>query len=159
MKIVVFSDSHTDVETMAEAVRFERPDAIFHLGDHSSDAAALRNLFTGIPMYAVKGNTDFDNIYPEERDLQFEGYRILLTHGHQYGVIDYGIKELLLHGSNENFDIVLFGHTHQPFANYRSGMWFFNPGRIGKKSSKQIYATYGVLNIEEGKIGWKFVEA
>ena len=33
MKILVFSDSHGDRQTMVLAAEAHRPDAIFHLGD------------------------------------------------------------------------------------------------------------------------------
>ena len=41
MNILVFSDSHGNTARMAEVVRREQPDQIFHLGDVSRDARAL----------------------------------------------------------------------------------------------------------------------
>lgn len=38
MKIIVFLDSHTDIDTIREAVDCVDPGIIIHLGDHISDA-------------------------------------------------------------------------------------------------------------------------
>ena len=41
MKILVFSDSHGEKENMLLTVEAERPDAVFHLGDHWRDGEEL----------------------------------------------------------------------------------------------------------------------
>ena len=58
MKILVFSDSHGNIQNMEQAVRGDRPDYILHLGDVNPDARALRKLFPAIPMECVCGNCD-----------------------------------------------------------------------------------------------------
>ena len=56
-------------------------------------------------------------------------------------------------------DVILFGHTHEPFINYCNGKWISNPGRIGRVSSNVIHATYGVLIIKAGNMEWRIKEA
>ena len=75
--------------------------------------------------------------------LNLEGHRILLTHGHRYGVKN-GLGGLLNRAAQEGADIVLFGHTHQPMTEtVPSGtvlggvtidrpIRLFNPGSIGR---------------------------
>ena len=53
MKILVFSDSHGNVQNMEQAVRSDRPDYILHLGDVNSDARALGKLFPATWGYAL----------------------------------------------------------------------------------------------------------
>jgi len=37
MKILIFSDSHGDVETMVQVIEKENPETIVHLGDDKAD--------------------------------------------------------------------------------------------------------------------------
>lgn len=41
LKVIVFSDSHGDVNHMAAAVEQEEPDLVLHLGDYWEDAREL----------------------------------------------------------------------------------------------------------------------
>ena len=38
MKIIVFSDSHRELDGMRQVITREKPDYVFHLGDHDTDA-------------------------------------------------------------------------------------------------------------------------
>ena len=40
MKIIIFSDSHRNLEGMRSVIAEEAPDYVFHLGDHDRDAEA-----------------------------------------------------------------------------------------------------------------------
>lgn len=156
MKIIVFADSHTDVSTMLSIVKFERPDAVLHLGDQIADGLELQKNID-IIIYLVRGNTDQDNDENEEMLLTLESKRIYMTHGHLYKVED-SLTALRNAGIRVGAQIVLFGHTHQPFLTYMDGIWFMNPGRIGRKSNKIIHATYGLICITENKIECKISE-
>ena len=48
MKILVLSDSHHDLTYMRRAIALERPNLIFHLGDHIRDAEDLSMAFPTI---------------------------------------------------------------------------------------------------------------
>lgn len=161
MKILVFSDSHNDVETMAAIVTAETPDMIFHLGDHVTDAMALSEMFPSIPIKNVLGNTDLRDEGSAEEIFEIEGRKILLTHGDRYDVTWEAVRidVLLRRCADVGADILLFGHSHQPFVWYRANVWLLNPGRIGRKSSQKIYATYGLLFIEGGKVEYRIKEA
>ena len=37
MKVVIFSDSHGDVEIMVQVIEKEKPEMIIHLGDGKAD--------------------------------------------------------------------------------------------------------------------------
>jgi predicted phosphodiesterase len=61
-------------------------------------------------------------------------------------------------------DILLHGHTHEPYINRTqtaSGKtcWIMNPGSIRRISGNAIKPAYGVLELNgAGTIEWRFVE-
>ena len=146
MKILVFSDSHGNTENMIRAVEAEDPHMLLHLGDGWRDAERLHDRFPHLEFHQVPGNCD---IRPEaaEQLLFIEDFRVLLCHGHTYGV-----KQSLLRAGYEaelqNLDLFLFGHTHTPFVDLRGKTWFLNPGSIGDR----FRPTYGVVTAAPGKL-------
>lgn len=161
MKILVLSDSHGDVDTMREVVKAEGPELIMHLGDHARDAAALRQAFASVEMLHVIGNTDGRDEGPEMATEQIMGHKMLLTHGHLLGLNRdrIEVEPLFFRCAEAGAKILLFGHAHRAFAYCREGIWLLNPGRIGKKSSRAVYATYGVLTLSEDGIDWRLTRA
>jgi len=163
MKLLIFSDSHGDVETMRAAVEAEQPGAVLHLGDHIADAELLGERYPDMPIYKVLGNMDAGGAGEWARHIELCGKRIFMTHGHTFlegrGVRTFfdGITKLFLSESG-GAEILLFGHTHEPFLNCCGGKWIMNPGSIGRGSSYRIDGTYGVLEIADGKVQWRFEE-
>ena len=153
MKLLILSDSHTDMPPMAAAVEHERPDAIVHLGDHFTDARGLHFQFPDIPLYAVMGNTDFRGDGDMELYLPFEGKRMFMTHGHFYSV-KTGLSQVEQKGISLGADITLFGHTHVPYLNWHNGMWLMNPGSVSRGGRRYMAQapTYGVIEITGDEI-------
>ena len=147
MSVLVLSDSHGDVEAMAQAAEKTKPDLIVHLGDCWRDAEELKMLFPRIPMEHVPGNCDFRPGEPAEKLVFWEGLRVLLCHGHTYGVKS-SLMSAGYAAEEKSLDLFLFGHTHRPLCDWRGKTTFFNPGSIGKG----LKPTYGVLRIEGGKL-------
>jgi putative phosphoesterase len=144
MELLIFSDSHGQTDGMLWALdaQLHRPSGICFLGDGLRDLDALGD---AIPVYAVRGNCDWDSAsaaYPTEQVLRFEGHTLLLTHGHTYGVKG-GVGALVSYATSVGADIVLFGHTHGAlFETIPAGtqignrilerpMYLFNPGSVG----------------------------
>ncbi len=147
MTILVLSDSHGNVANMELAVRKTAPQMIFHLGDCWRDAEQLRSRFPDIPMVQVPGNCDFRSDEPAEVLLEMEGRRMLLCHGHTYGV-----KSSLMRAGyaaeEKDLDLFLFGHTHRSLVDKRGKTLFVNPGSIG-----QAYPpTYAVLTLDHDRL-------
>ena len=147
MKILVLSDSHGNIENMERAVLDTSPAMIFHLGDCWHDAETLHGKFPEIPLVQVPGNCDYRPQEPSEVILDLDGKRILLCHGHTYGV-----KSSLLSAGyaaeEKNLDLFLFGHTHRSLLDKRGKTLFLNPGTIGEYGR----ATYGIVTLENGKL-------
>ena len=126
MNILVFSDSHGDVEAMAELTARWRPDHLLHLGDHFSDMVKLHLRFPEIPMQGVRGNCDAPGS-PERLRLTLGGVTMLLVHGHRQGVKE-DLERLYFTALESEAELVLFGHTHAPFLQVRDGLTLLNPG-------------------------------
>ena len=132
MKFIVFSDSHGDVDHMIRAVRLENPALCFFLGDGEYDLTRLQRRFPSLPVNAVRGNCDLRSTLPRALTCAAGGVRIFATHGHLFGVKHDPIyRELCEAALAENADVVLFGHTHEPFRDRTMGMELLNPGSIG----------------------------
>ncbi len=147
MRLLVLSDSHGEVEGMARAAELTRPDRILHLGDVMRDAEKLRGLLPGIPMEMVPGNCDLRPGEPAERLLFLEDKRVLMCHGHTYGVKQSLIRAGLA-AEEKRLDLFLFGHTHKPLWDWRGRTVFVNPGSIGNR----LRPTFAVVEIQDGKI-------
>ena len=122
-RVLVLSDSHGNVGNMIRAVKREEPDMILHLGDCVVDADALRREFPHITMVNVPGNCDFSR-GDTERLIDIDGYKVLMCHGHTYGVkMSYMHLELLammnpgsigapLWGCMPSYGIITFDKEH-----------------------------------------------
>lgn len=130
MKLLIFSDSHGDTHRMRELILFHSDaKAVCHLGDGEREISYLAQEFPDRDFYCVRGNCDFSSDAPALRLERLGGKRVLLSHGHLYGVKG-GVYRYALAAREQKADLALFGHTHQPFAEYDDGLYLFNPGSI-----------------------------
>ncbi len=145
MKLIVFSDSHGVSDNMVRAVKREKPDLCFFLGDGEYDLMRLQKRFPDLPVNAVRGNCDLRSTLPRALSCVAGGVRFFATHGHLYGVKHDPIyRELCYAALEENADVVLFGHTHEPFRDKTMGMLLFNPGSIGPSTRP----SYGLILLD-----------
>ena len=123
--IGVISDTHGLLRP--EAVDFlKNSDAIIHSGDIGSENI-LTELKSMAPTYAVRGNVDWE---PYARDLP--GYDIIQLHG-KYIYITHMLNTLDLDPKAAGFDVVIFGHSHQPEVFRKEGVLYLNPGSAGPR--------------------------
>ena len=160
MKLLILSDTHGRSDRVIRVMKLHADaDAILFLGDGISDMAR-----SGVDigkLFCVRGNCDTfsfaSDIYsPEELSLCFEGYNILMMHGHLHGVKS-GVERATNYASAKGADILLFGHTHTPFEKYipadpkvERPMYLFNPGSLGAGQGGE--ASYGLIQIKNGNI-------
>lgn len=150
MKIIVFSDSHRELDGMRKVVRREKPDYVFHLGDHDSDAEQISREFQLLPVAMVRGNCDGWGDTPLSLTLTLGGKRFFLCHGHTYGVKS-GLLRVIYAAREQNADILLFGHTHEAYyeclnEGTDSELYVLNPGSCGYGRKP----TYGRIVLEPG---------
>ena len=143
MKLLVLSDSHGDLRQMVCAVEQTRPDRIVHLGDCWRDAERLREEFPAAALEQVPGNCDCRPDEALEKLLFLADKRVLICHGHTYGV-KQSLLRAGLAAEEQNLDLFLFGHTHRPLWDWRGKTLFVNPGSIRD-------GQYAVVWLESGK--------
>ncbi len=157
MKILIISDTHGRMDLMRRVMEMHRDaDTVVFLGDGIADARVCEKLFDR-PIWQVAGNCDsLAALYadlPTEQSLVIEGHRVLLTHGHRFGVKG-GTDALAAYAAHAGYDIVLFGHTHERVEEYRSDMthplYLFNPGSLG--SPRRGEPSYGILQTDENNV-------
>lgn len=147
MKIIVFSDSHRELENMRTVIRREHPDTVIHLGDHDYDAELIGREFPSLPLIRVRGNCDGWSDTPLTLTVVLGGTRFFLCHGHTYGVKGGPLRAVYAAEENKA-DILCFGHTHEALleeADY--GLMILNPGAVGYSWRP----TYGCIDLEPGK--------
>ena len=147
LRILVFSDSHRDIESCARVIRnIIGVDMVLHAGDHISDAKELCRMFPHIEFEYVPGNCDFSSD-DSEVVVEAQGKKIFLTHGHGYSVkTDEDYSKLRQRAETLGCDCAVFGHTHISLCDPRRKVVLLNPGSI-KQSG-----TYGVIEIENGTL-------
>lgn len=127
MKLLVFSDSHHRTCEMIAAIEVHQPDTVLHLGDVMSDTRKLRQLFSQLPIVQVPGNCDGWTQEPAIKLIELEGKKILLSHGHLWGVKQS--YDTAIHAAHKAAaDLLLFGHTHVPYSQPHGDLWVMNPG-------------------------------
>lgn len=148
IRIGVVSDSHGRFRPLERMVS-QAPDvaAWIHCGDYSDDGDDLA-IYTGVPVYSVRGNNDFMSDAPACRKVTIGGVNIIAVHGHQwYG--DARLAKLRQLGREHEARLVLFGHTHRRFCRRDDDMAIVNPGSISLPRDGRV-GTYAVCAIDDG---------
>ena len=143
-------------DSVVEVFATAATDLILHAGD-VNDLRCLEPLSHVAPIIAVQGNAHLQDLsrggaeLPYHVELVLCGRRLILTHGHWRGVIGLwgniavaGAYQLgLLSRERINrciaqrlcrrfprADVVVFGHSHEPFQAWLGGTFVFNPGAV-----------------------------
>lgn len=150
MKVLIVSDTHGRDGKLEEAVRREAPfDMLIHCGDVEGREFYIEAL-AECPCCIVAGNNDFFSDLPREQEIELAGRRIMVTHGHYYGV-SMDVYGLLEEARSRNCQAVMFGHTHRPVAITRDGILAINPGSLSYPRQEGRKPSYAVLYAEHGK--------
>lgn len=146
MKIGIVSDSHGDLYMFDRVMScLSDSDAIIHLGDHYEDIIKINEKYNKNIIY-IAGNNDLDRDGSlSEKIITIENIKILLTHGHKYGVY-YGLNKLFYRAKELDCSLVLYGHTHRQCYEEVENITFFNPGSTSYP--RDIGIGYGILDID-----------
>lgn len=86
MKVLIVSDTHGRDENLEQVVMNEAPfDMFVHCGDVEGREIFIEALVE-CPCCIVSGNNDFFSDLPREEEIEIDGNKVLVTHGHYYGV-------------------------------------------------------------------------
>ena len=145
--IGIVSDTHGLVRPEAlDALR--GVDMILHGGDIGK-AEVLSELEKIAPVAAVRGNNDRDewaSRIPETASLEIDGLSLFMIHD---------IKTLK--GEPTDHDVIVFGHSHKPLVEDRSGVLYINPGSAGPRRFK-LPVTVARLAIENAAASAEIIE-
>jgi putative phosphoesterase len=155
-------------------------DLILHAGD-LEDLQILEPLREIAPVYAVRGNVHWqsstglhDQDLPLSVTVPVDDHVIYMTHGHINfartmldKVMHFGTRrpltqlnqilvERLSRLKPKEADIVVFGHTHKPCAEWIDGTLYFNPGAVCRTMRPHVLPSMGrlVLNTDGVRVEW-----
>ncbi len=154
MRIGVISDTHGSLARFEFALsRLGPVEALVHLGDLVRDALDIQAR-TGLPVHMVRGNCDSAPGVPLETVIEpLPGIRLLISHGHQYGV-KYSLNRLSFRAQELECQAALFGHTHMPQMERQGRVLLLNPGSLSLPRGGQA-ASLACLELDDQGInGW-----
>jgi putative phosphoesterase len=106
-------------------------------------------------------NKAFLRTLHKEIRVEADRRRVLLVHGsprklNEYLFEDRPISSFQRLASSSNADVIVFGHTHKPYAKTVDGVLFVNAGSVGKPKDLDWRACYAIL--EGGRVSFRRVE-
>ncbi len=159
VQLALISDTHLprgQRRLPAECLRRLREvDHIVHAGDLVELEVLDRLQALGPPVSAVLGNSDrasLRSFLPERVELAVGGGRIGVVH-------DAGPAGGRLERLRRRFpqaDAVVFGHSHIPLLEERSGFQIFNPGSPTDRR-RQPQFTMGIATVGQGSVRFELV--
>lgn len=148
MKVMIVSDTHGKDKNFEKALLKEAPiDALIHCGD-GEGREDYYEVLCECPAYFVRGNCDRNSSLSSEIVIELEGHRIMVTHGHYYGV-SMGLDWLVDAAREHKADIVMYGHTHKPDLQLRGDVTAVNPGSLTQPRQNDRKPTYLIMEIDE----------
>ena len=153
MKILLVSDTHGRTDKLEDLLEIFKDEVglVCHTGDYCSDISRFEGLYGYLQIVAVRGNTDYSLYVQTERIVEIslkngKKLRLLVTHGHRFGV-KKNLDKLLRYAKEVNVNAVFFGHTHQGVCFVKDNIFFINPGSLtfGRDGGN----TYALVKVTE----------
>ncbi len=150
--IIVISDLHYDkIKFKSIKNKLAEADFVIFCGDGYDNFITETKEFAH-KVVAVRGNCD--SVFKlEEKIIQVEDVKILVTHGHGYGVKS-GLFSLAEYCKQKDVSVAFFGHTHICADVVHDGVRMINPGAI----SDFVSPTYYFCTVSGSKLFGKHVE-
>lgn len=156
MKVGVIADTHIHSldagQRLAKLLMdgpFNDVEMILHAGDHVHPG--LDTCFAPIKYYGVCGNMDRPDVHlPIRRIISVADKRIGMIHG--WGAPDGLERRVLDNFADEDIDVLVYGHSHQPVCRTVGSLLLFNPGSPTDRRSAAFH-TVGILHIDKEVTG------
>ena len=139
MKILLISDSHGRKNEVENLICSQTCDFVFFLGDGVRDVEDIDESI----IKKVSGNCDLFSFEAITRYEILEGFKIMLTHGHEYKA-KLGLETLAFNAKNNSCDIVVFGHIHKQTCEKMQDVLLINPGAFKN-------GEYAILTLKKNK--------
>ena len=135
-EIGLISDTHGLLRPEA-IVALEGCEVILHAGDVGG-SLIIETLTQFAPTFAVGGNCDIEETFPDYFTAEYGGKKLLMYHGH-----------LPIDEQSFKPDIIINGHSHIPLIEEDKKILRINPGSAGPKRFK-LPVTVARLTISGG---------
>ena len=150
MNVAIISDTHLkkDSGQLNNLItEFRNADLVIHAGDFGG-AWILEYLRHQFNFIGVWGNIDDDTIkvsLQEKLIVQIGPYKVGIFHGHGKGKTT--IERAYTNFENDQVDIIIFGHSHQPIICTKNKVLMLNPGSLINKRQERWFS-YIMLTVD-----------
>lgn len=127
MKILITSDIHYNLKNL-EKIKTIYPN-YYHLD--AGDSVLPNNKLNELEITSVRGNCDYNYQLPLIKIVEINDLKILLSHGHLLAV-KKGLTKLIKVAMENKVNVVIYGHTHQPYLNKINNLTVINPGSLNE---------------------------
>lgn len=133
-----------------EAVGFFLPTCGCNV-DSDVDKFRTQNSLHWTTQHTELNNKEYLRSFEEELSLEIDGHTLLLLHGSPYSITDYvhqddRVKqEQIAEDLDQEYNTILFGHTHCPYAKKVNDLLFVNAGSVGRPKDGDNRACYCIL--------------
>lgn len=153
IKIALLSDSHRKPELTREAITMLKGKGAEYL-IHAGDLELIENLEllknSGLTYVSVFGNNDYHLIeYANQYKIEQEPY--------YFKIKEFKFK--LMHIPNyltPDTDIVIFGHTHTFYSDYKNNTLFINPGELCARNKNLTECAYLEITEDKYKLSYNY---
>ncbi len=150
MKVLIVSDTHGRHTNLDMALEREgKIDMLLHMGDVEGDEHYIEGIVE-CPVHVLAGNNDYFSYLPREKEITVGGYRVFMTHGHNY-YVSMDTRRLREEARTRGVDIVMFGHTHKPYIDLEGDVMVINPGSLCYPRQEGRRGTYIIMEIGQNK--------
>jgi putative phosphoesterase len=153
VRALVLADTHVSASgsrRLPPAVRAALDDAdlVLHAGD-VVEQWVLDELGAHVPVHAVLGNNDHSlhTVLRPRLELELAGVRVALVHDAGAGAS----RPARMRRWFPEAQVVVFGHSHAPLAEWTGGQLLFNPGSSTWKRTAPRH-TFGRLVFAGGRV-------
>ncbi len=150
MKVLIVSDTHRKNENYFKVIEGVSPDLVIHCGD-AEGAEYVLTRAAKCPVQIILGNNDFFSFLPKELELNLGGFKVWVTHGHNY-YVSMGNEVIKREAAARGMDIVIYGHTHKPVVDRKGSVIAVNPGSLSYPRQEGCRPSYIIMEIEEGDV-------
>lgn len=149
MRVLIVSDTHGRNSSYLEIVEQWKPlDLVIHCGDVEGSEYLVSEA-AGCKTVIVQGNNDYFSDLPREIEMEIGRYKVMVTHGHPY-YVNMGHEFLAREAAARRINIVMYGHTHRPVIEKKSGVLILNPGSLTYPRQEGRKPSYMIMDIEGG---------
>ena len=153
IQIAILSDSHKKPALTEQAINMLKEKGAKYL-IHAGDLELIENLEllknSNLPYVCVFGNNDYHLVeYANKYKIEQEPYYFKIQ----------DLKFKLMHIPNyltPDTNIVIFGHTHSFYSEYKNNTLFINPGEVCARNKNLTECAYLEITEDKYKLSYNY---